>query len=58
MAKAVKVSPVDVQRAKLLVRLNQALGTTSPTYVRKIADARPAPRSSSNGSSPGPSPTP
>lgn len=38
----VKVSPVDVQRAKLLVRLNETLGKPSPSYVVKIAHAQPA----------------
>ncbi len=42
MTDAVKVSSVDVQRARLLVRLNQTLGTTSPDYVVKIASAQPA----------------
>ena len=37
----VTVSPVDVQRARLLVRLNAALNEPTPAYVHKIAEAKP-----------------
>lgn len=39
----VTVSPVDVQRARLLVRLNAALNLPTPAYVHKIAEAKPPP---------------
>lgn len=38
----VKVSPVDVQLAKLLVRPNETLGKPTPSYIVTIADAQPA----------------
>ncbi len=37
---AATVSPVDVQRARLLVRLNRTLGATSPAYVITVAEAQ------------------
>jgi hypothetical protein len=43
----VTVSPVDVQRARLLVRLNDALNEPTPAYVRKIAEAKPPPNNHS-----------
>lgn len=41
MSEAVTVSAVDVQRARLLQRLNQRLGATTAAYVVRIAEARP-----------------
>lgn len=42
MSAPVRVSSVDVQRARLLVRLGEALKKPTPTYVRQIAAAKPA----------------
>ena len=49
MAKVVKVTSADVQRARLLVRVNDSLKRPTPAGIRKIAEAKPAPRT------PGPS---
>ena len=42
MAKVVKVTSADVQRARLLVRVNDSLKRPTPDGIRKIADAKPA----------------
>lgn len=42
MAKVVKVTSSDVQRARLLVRVNNSLNRPTPAGIRKIADAKPA----------------
>lgn len=42
MAKVVKVTSADVQRARLLVRVNESLNRPTPAGIRKIADAQPA----------------
>jgi hypothetical protein len=41
MAKVVKVTSADVQRARLLVRVNESLDRPIPAGIRKIADAKP-----------------
>ena len=41
MAKVVKVTSADVQRARLLVRVNDSLRRPTPDGIRKIAEARP-----------------
>jgi hypothetical protein len=42
MAKVVKVTSADVQRARLLLRVNESLNRPTPVGIRKIADAQPA----------------
>ncbi|GAA1843230.1 hypothetical protein ACFFOM_07960 [Microlunatus capsulatus] len=42
MAKVVKVTSADVQRARLLVRVNDSLKRPTPAGIRKIAEVRPA----------------
>lgn len=42
MAKVVKVTSADVQRAQLLVRVNDSLKRSTPAGIRKIAEAQPA----------------
>ena len=44
MAKVVKVTSADVQRARLLVRVNDSLKRPTPAGIRKIAEARPSRR--------------
>lgn len=39
MAKVVKVTSADVQRARLLVRVNDSLKRPTPEGIRKIAEA-------------------
>jgi len=46
MAKVVKVTSADVQRARLLVRVNDSLKRPTPDGIRKIAEAKPSRRSS------------
>jgi len=46
MAKIVKVTSADVQRARLLVQVNESLNRPTPASIRKIADAEPARRAS------------
>ena len=41
MAKVVKVTSADVQRARLLVRVNDSLKRPTPDGIRKIAEAQP-----------------
>jgi hypothetical protein len=41
MAKVVKVTSADVQRARLLVRVNNSLRRPTPEGIRKIAEAQP-----------------
>ena len=41
MAKVVKVTSADVQRARLLVRVNDSLKRPTPAGIRKIAEAQP-----------------
>lgn len=41
MAKVVKVTSADVQRARLLVRVNESLNRPTPASILKIAGARP-----------------
>ena len=48
----VRVSSVDVQRAELLVRLNEALGRSSESYVRRIAAAPRADGPTTNPTTP------
>ena len=52
MAKVVKVTSADVQRARLLVRVNESLRKPTPAGIRKIAEAQPAAASATNGSGP------
>lgn len=52
MAKVVKVTSADVQRARLLVRVNESLRKPTPAGIRKIAEAQPAARSTTTGSGP------
>ncbi|SDT29535.1 hypothetical protein SAMN04488543_3606 [Friedmanniella luteola] len=44
MAKVVKVTSADVQRARLLVRVNDSLQRPTPAGIRKIAEAQPTVR--------------
>lgn len=39
---AVRVTPLDIQRAQLMLRLGAALKKPIPGYVRQIAEAKPA----------------
>ena len=44
MSKVVKVTAADVQRARLLVRVNDSLKRPTPVGIRKIAEAKPTVR--------------
>jgi hypothetical protein len=44
MAKVVKVTSADVQRARLLVRVNDTLKRPTAAGIRKIAEAQPTGR--------------
>jgi len=52
MAQEVEVTPGEVQRARLVVTLNDSLNKSTPAAIREIAAARrrPAGEASANGS--------
>ena len=41
MSEVVKVSIADVERAQLVIRLNDYVGKPTPESIRKIAAAKP-----------------
>ncbi len=41
MSEVVKVSSADVERAQLVIRLNDYVGKPTPESIRKIAAAKP-----------------
>jgi hypothetical protein len=43
MNQTVTVTPAEISRARLVIKLNESLDRPTPEGIRKIAEAKPAP---------------